>query len=422
LRTSAGETGGGSGDILGEALKAPLSLLLLQLIVIIGTARLFGVLFRLIGQPPVVGEIAAGIILGPSVLGALFPSASAALFPAASIQTITMLSNVGLLLFMFVIGMELDIEFVKKTASSVVLISHASIAVPFCGGALLAPALYERFAPAGVPFYAFVLFMGIAMSITAFPVLARILKDRRQLGTPLGATAMACAALGDVTGWCVLAVIIAASNGSNTSSVWLTIGLAAAFVTVMLLVVRPLLARLFKRRNSPALTQPSLAMIILLLLGSAWIAEIVGLHALFGAFLAGFIMPSGGNLREDVVHKTEDIALVLLLPLFFASTGLKTQVGLLSGQDAWMWCGVIIAIAIAGKGLGTAGAAKLCGYGTKDSLALGALMNTRGLMELVVLNIGLQAGILSPMLFTMMVLMAILTTVMTAPLMKLLGR
>jgi len=409
-------------DIL-EAFKHPLAIFILQLILILSASQLCGYLFKKIGQPTVMGEIIAGILLGPSLMGTLFPQFSAFVFPVSSMGNLQMLSQVGLILFMFVIGMELDIEVLKKRAGAAVLISHFSIVIPFTLGIGLSYYLYKLYAPTGVTFYAFSLFTGIAMSITAFPVLARIIKERGISNTKLGTIALTSAAVGDVTAWCALALIIAIAKAGSLSSSLYTIVSAIAYVCVMLLIVRPLLLRLSAATNHDKLIKRSkLAIIFLTLLLSSYLCEVIGIHALFGAFLAGVIMPHEWNFRKLLIDKIEDVALVLLLPLFFVFTGLRTQIGLINDPALWGSCLMIIAVAVLGKFGGSAIAAKFAGESTKDSLSIGALMNTRGLVELVVLNIGYDMHILTPEIFTMMVIMALVTTFMTNPLMNIINR
>jgi Kef-type K+ transport system membrane component KefB len=411
----------GTGRQVPEAafhqnLIRPLPILLLQIIVIVITARLFGFLFNKIRQPSVVGEIVAGIVLGPSLLGLLFPGLSAFLFPAASLGNLQFLSQVGLILFMFVIGMELDTAAIGKQAYDAVIISHASIIIPYSLGMGLAYLLYREFAPANISFLSFALFMGIAMSITAFPVLARIIQEKGLSKTNLGALAITCAAADDVTAWCILAVVIAIVKAGSFVSALFTIGIALIYVLVMFFAVRPLLQRLEKKyAGADTVRRPIIALLFMVLLLSAYTAEVIGIHALFGAFLAGVIMPSPVHFRKMVTDKIEDVSIVLLLPLFFVFTGLRTQIGLLSSVHLWGICGLVIVVAVAGKFGGSALAAGMVGQSRKDSLGIGILMNTRGLMELIVLNIGYDLGILSPEIFAMMVLMALVTTFMTGP-------
>lgn len=397
-------------------IKHPLSLLLLQIIVILTVARIFGVLVRLIGQPSVVGEIFAGIFLGPSIVGYFFPEFSSFLFPIDSHKTLQFLSQIGLAFFMFIVGMELDIEKLKNKAHNAIVISHASIIVPFFLGVVLATKIYVDFAPVGVSFLEFSLFMGIAMSITAFPVLARIVQERGLTKTPLGAMVITCAAADDVTAWCILAAVIAIVKAGSIVSALFTIGLAAIFVVFMLYVVRPWIRKkstVVVEKDHISKTVVAIALFILLM--SAYIAEVIGIHALFGAFLAGVIMPNNFKFKELLASKVEDVSVLLLLPIFFAFTGLRTHIELLNQGHLWGTCMFVIAVAVAGKFGGSALSAKLVGQSWKDSFSIGALMNTRGLMELIVLNIGLDLKILSPEIFSIMVLMALATTFMTGP-------
>ncbi|MCH5600837.1 cation:proton antiporter [Niabella ginsengisoli] len=390
--------------------------MLAQIIIIILAAKLFGWICTKIGQPTVVGEMIAGIVLGPSLLGMYFPGFSEVVFPAQSLGNLQFLSQIGLILFMFIVGMELDLKVLKNQTHDAIVISHASIIVPFSMGIGLAYFIYETFAPEGVQFLSFGLFMGIAMSITAFPVLARIVQERGMTKTKLGALVITCAAADDITAWCLLGAVIAiAKAGSFVSSLY-TIGLAIIYVIVMIKLVRPFLARVGNVHNSrEILTKPIVAIFFLTLIASAYASEVIGIHALFGAFMAGAIMPDNLRFRNLFIEKIEDVALIILLPLFFVFTGLRTQIGLLTDPELWKLTGIVILIAVAGKFLGSALAAKFVGQNWKDSLSIGALMNTRGLMELVVLNIGYDIGVLTPEIFSMMVLMALITTFMTSP-------
>lgn len=398
-----------------------LTLLLVQLIVIIGVSRLIGRGTRWLGQPLVIAEVVAGIVLGPSLLGWLAPEVMHALFPANSMPALTMLSQVGLVLFMFLIGLELDPRLLKGRGHASVAISHTSIVVPFALGAAAAALwLYKDLSDPSVPFSSFVLFMGVSMSITAFPVLARILTERGLLQSRVGAIAITCAAVDDVTAWCLLAFVVSIVRASDLMQAGITTLLAMGYIAFMLLAVRPFLARLGARVASrEGLTQNVVAGTLLLLLASAWATELIGIHALFGAFLFGAVIPKEGGLAEALAEKLEDVAVVLLLPVFFAFSGLRTQIGLLNTPEAWLTCGVIILLACVGKFGGSAVAARLTGMRWREAGAVGVLMNTRGLMELIVLNLGLDLGVISPTLFTMMVLMALVTTFMTTPLLRL---
>ena len=409
--------------VLMQTLSHPLPIFILQLVVIIIVSQVFAAAARKIGQPGVVGEIIAGIVLGPSLMGTMLPAFSKFIFPAASMGNLQMLSQVGLILFMFVIGMELNLETLKKKAGAAVIISHASIVIPYALGVGLSYFMYKTYAPAGIPFYAFALFMGIAMSITAFPVLARIIKERNITHTRLGTIAITCAAADDITAWCILAFVIAIVKAGSIGASAYTIILAIAYVGIMLYIVKPLLKKVVQQKNPDnSIKRSSIALMFTILLLSAFGSEMIGIHALFGAFMAGIVMPQKFDFRKQIIGKIEDVAVVLLLPLFFVFTGLRTQVGLLNDSSLWLMCLVIIMIAIAGKFGGSALAARITGESTYSSLAIGALMNTRGLVELVVLNIGYDLGILTPQVFTMMVLMALVTTFMTNPALNILNR
>lgn len=397
-------------------LTHPLAILLAQIVTIVFVARLFGAIFKKIGQPSVIGEILAGIVLGPSLVGNYFPEFSHALFPEASLGNLQFLSQIGLILFMFVVGMELDLKVLQNKAKEAVIISHASIVIPFTLGLVLAYFIFQQFAPNGVEFISFALFTGIAMSITAFPVLARIVQERGLHKTKLGSMVITCAAADDITAWCILAAVIAiVKAGSFISSLYI-IALALIYVLLMLKVVKPFLKRIGELYdNTEIITKPVIAIFFLTLLISSYATEVIGIHALFGAFMAGVIMPESMRFRNIFIEKVEDVSQVMLLPLFFVFTGLRTQIGLLNDAYLWEVCGYIVLVAVLGKFVGSALTARFVGQTWKDSLTIGALMNTRGLMELVVLNIGYDLGVLKPEIFAMMVIMALATTFMTGP-------
>ena len=404
---------------LWENFRTPLSILLTQIIVILTLAGLFRRLFRAIHQPPVMGEMIAGIVLGPSVLGLLFPQALSFLFPAASLETLRLLSQIGVVLFMFIVGMELDLKQVREKGSAAVMISHASIIVPFLLGAALSLFLYRELASPGTSFNAFALFIGVAMSITAFPVLARILEDRGMSQTYLGSIAITCAAVDDVTAWCILALVIALVKSTGIGISAITIVLTLIFAASMFFVVRPQLGRLIKEPDSQLHRRRLIPIILAFVLACALLTETIGIHALFGAFVAGVVMPPVAKFRSFLKDKLEAFGSHALLPLFFAFTGLRTQVGLLNKWQDWLLCVVIILVAIAGKLGGSMLMSRWTGMNWSQSFSIGVLMNTRGLVELVVLNIGYDLGILSGRIFTMMVLMALVTTFMTGPLLSL---
>jgi Kef-type K+ transport system membrane component KefB len=406
-----------------ESLHHPLAILILQISTIICVARLFGTLANKIGQPTVVGEIIAGIVLGPSLLGFVSPEISEFLFSKASVVNLQFLSQIGLILFMFIIGMELDLKVLKNKANAAIVVSHASIIFPYFLGIGLAYILFEQFAPPGISFLEFSLFMGIAMSITAFPVLARIIQERGLTKTNLGIMAITCAAADDVTAWCLLAAVVALVKAGSFLSAVFTIVLAIVYVLFMIFAVQPVLRKMGEVYVSKEMVNKKVVGIVfLVLLLSSYLTEIIGIHALFGAFLAGVIMPQNLSFKKIMTEKIEDVSLVLLLPLFFVFTGLRTQIGLLSDGNLWPICILIIAVAIVGKFGGSAIAARVVGQSWKESLSIGALMNTRGLMELIVLNIGYDLGILSNEIFTMLVLMALSTTFLTGPSLDLINR
>ncbi len=411
------------GDTFLKQLHHPLPLLLIQFIVIMVITRLFGYLVSFVAQPTVVGEIIAGIILGPSLMGALFPDMFISLFPKESLGNLHLISQLGLIFFMFVVGMELDFDKIKKQSSASVFISHVSIIFPFFLGVALAYWLYPIFAPKNISFIPFALFIGIAMSITAFPVLARIIKEKNIGDTRYGSMAITCAAADDITAWYILALIIAISVSGSLSSSFVLLLLIALYVVIMFYVIRPLFAKI-GHTQSERLSMNGMSFIIVLLLLSSLATEAIGVHALFGAFMAGAMMPSSAmsRLKELIAPRLEYVSLLVLLPLFFALTGLRSEIGLLNSVDAWLICGGIIVLAVFGKLFGSALASKYMGFSWRDSFALGILMNTRGLMELVVLNIGYEMGILSTELFTMFVVMALATTIMTGPFLNLITR
>jgi Kef-type K+ transport system membrane component KefB len=394
-------------------------LLLAQIAVILFFARVLGRALGLVGQPKVVGEMVAGLMLGPSLLGWLAPTVSAALFPTASLGFLNALSQIGLLFFMFLVGLELDARLIRGRGHAVLITSHASIVAPFFLGACLALFLYPRLSDESVTFTGFALFMGAAMSVTAFPVLARILQERGLTKTRLGAVAIACAAVDDVTAWCILAgVVLIVRSADATVPIPLMVGGSLLFVLVMLTVVRRALARLeatyVKWRQ---LSQDRIAAVVFLVLVSGWITERLGVHAVFGAFLAGAVMPKSEDFVREFRERFEDVMVVLFLPIFFAFTGLRTSIALIDG-GLWFYMALILLVAVIGKVGGSAVAARSSGMDWREAWALGALMNTRGLMAFVILNVGYDIGVVSPALFAMMVLMALATTFMTTPLLE----
>lgn len=410
-------------QFIEDNLHHSLTILLIQIIAVLLMVRLFGYLFNLIGQPGVIGEIVAGIVLGPSVLGFFFPDVFLFLFPAHSLTNLELLSQVGLILFMFVIGMELDFSVLKNKINETLVISHAGILVPFFLGILSSYWIYETYASSQTSFLPFTLFIGISMSITAFPVLARIIQERNMTKTPLGTLVIASAANDDVTAWCLLAVVIAIVKAGSFASALYSVGLAVVYIVIMFLVIRPFLKKVGEvYANREAINKTFVAFILLILIISSCITEVIGIHALFGAFMAGVVMPSNLGFRKVMMEKVEDISLVFFLPLFFAFTGLRTQIGLINSPELWMVCLLLVTVAIVGKLGGCAIAARLVGESWKDSLTIGTLMNTRGLMELIALNIGYEMGVLPPPIFVILVIMALVTTFMTTPLLHLVER
>lgn len=397
-------------------LHHPLALLLAQIVTIILVAKLFGWICVKLKQPSVIGEMIAGIVLGPSLVGLYFPDFSAFMFPKESLPNLQFLSQIGLILFMYIVGMELDLSVLRKKAHDAVVISHASIIFPFALGVGLSYFIYKEFAPPGIQFSSFALFIAIAMSITAFPVLARIVQERNLHKTKIGTIVITCAAADDITAWCILAAVIAVVKAGSFSGSVFVILMAIFYVFLMIKLVRPFLTRIAESQKGKGFINKALvAVFFLILIISSYATEVIGIHALFGAFMAGAIMPENVKFRNLFIEKIEDVALVLLLPLFFVFTGLRTQIGLLNEGYLWLITGLIILTAVIGKFIGSALTAKFLKISWKDSLTIGALMNTRGLTELIVLNIGYDLGVLGPQLFAMLVIMALFTTFMTGP-------
>ena len=395
---------------------------LVALIVVILAARGLGAVFKRIQQPPVIGEVIAGLALGPSLLGHFAPDATRFLLPPAVAPFLSVIAQVGVVLFMFLVGLELDTSRLRQRTHSTVAISHASIIVPFLLGSTLALWLYPVLSSSDVPFTVFALFLGVSLSVTAFPVLARILTDRGIQKTRLGVVALTCAAVDDATAWCLLAFVVSVVNARASGAVR-TFGLSAAYVAAMLVVVRPVVAWLVRRQELRKETpRGAIAAVFIGLLISALATEAIGIHAIFGAFLMGVILPHNSLLARELTRRLEDVVVVLFLPAFFAFTGMRTEIGLLSGGAHWAICIAIIAVASAGKFGGTFVAARMTGLPAREAASLGILMNTRGLIELVVLNLGLDLHVISPTLFTMLVLMAVVTTLATTPILHLLHR
>lgn len=400
----------------GESGSALLHVLV-TLAAVIAVGRALGWLLRFVGQPPVMGEVVAGILLGPSLLGRLAPDLAAQLVPpgnSAASVTLGSIAQIGVILFTFLIGLELDVSILKAKARETLTISYGSIAAPFLLGATLSLGLYARGAIPGVPFLPFAMFVGASMSVTAFPLLARILKDRGLNGTPMGVVALACAAANDAAAWCLLAILTGVAQDRPEAAARV-IGLTLVFTASMFLIVRPIAVRLAPRFDAQRSSQTVIAWVFVAILLSALATEVIGIHAIFGGFLLGAVIPHDTALARELRRQLEGVVSVLLLPAFFAYTGLRTEMGLVSGWQDWLWCGAIVATATAGKFGGTLAAARWSGMPWRDAAVLGSLMNARGLVELIILNIGLDLGLISPALFAMMVVMALATTFTTTP-------
>lgn len=393
---------------------------LLALVAVIVAARACGALFARLHQPPVMGEVLAGLLLGPSFLGQVSPAAMHYLLPASAAPFLSVIAQIGVLLFMFLVGLELDTGRLGRRTRALLVISHVSIIVPFLLGVTLAAYLYPRLSTTDVPFTVFALFIGVSLSVTAFPVLARILSDRGLQRTDLGVAALTCAAAGDVAAWCLLAFVTAAASATGASAI-VTGAATTVYLATMLVVVRPLVAGAVRAQElRGTVSQGAIAAAIVGMLLSALATEAAGIHAIFGAFLAGALIPHDSRLARTLARALEHLVVVLFLPVFFAFTGMRTEVGLVTGASQWLLCGLILLTASLGKVGGTYVAARVMGFAGRDAAALGVLMNTRGLMELIVLNVGLDLGILSPVLFAMLVLMAVITTFATTPMLDLL--
>ncbi len=411
---------GGATDLLWHL---PLAL---ATVVIVG--RLLGRMFRFAGQPPVIGEILGGILIGPSLLGRVAPQTFLYLLPPEVVLPLGAMAQLGVVLYMFVVGLDLNPDLLRGQIRTTVVTAQASMLLPFVLGSALAFYLYPRFSTSDVPFVHFALFLGVAMSITAFPVLARILEDLGMATSSLGVLALACAAIGDVTAWCLLAFVVGVVHTSGGSAILVAL-LTAGFIALMLAVVRPMFVRLSNGGRPPVVgarplpdaaqsTRTGVALALILLLMSALTTEVIGVHAIFGAFLAGLVIPCDSTVAVVLKRRLGRPVMMLLLPAFFAFTGLRTQIGLVSGLYEWSACALIVVTATVGKFGGAVAGARISGLDWHRAAGLGVLMNTRGLMELIVLNVGLDLGIISPTLFTMLVLMALITTVATTPVLQ----
>jgi K+:H+ antiporter len=390
--------------------------LLLALAAVVLVGRLLAVLFRRAGQPPVIGEVVGGILLGPSFLGLLSPETYRFLLPSEIAPLLSVVAQIGVIIYMFLIGLELNPELLRNRVKATLVISTSSILLPFLLGVGLAMFIYDELSPPNVPFTPFALFLGLSMSVTAFPVLARILNDIGLARTPLGTIALTCAAFEDIAAWCLLAFVVGFVNAAAGSALFVA-ALTVGFASLMLVVVRPIIARLVAGLEERSPTQGNVAVVLVGLLMSAWATEVIGIHAVFGAFIFGVIIPHQSSLARTLHQNLESLT-ILLLPAFFAFTGMRTEIGLLSGRYEWVVCAIIIAVATTGKWGGALVGARLTALSWRESSALGVLVNTRGLMELIVLNVGLELGVISQTLFTMMFLMALITTIATTPLLR----
>jgi K+:H+ antiporter len=369
----------------------------------------------------VMGEVFGGILLGPSLLGRVAPDVYALLLPASVASFLGVYAQLGVIIYLFLVGLEFDVATIRRSGRAALAISHASIILPFLLGCGLALVLFPLLAPAGVPFTVFSLFVGVSLSVTAFPVLARILTDRKISKSHMGALALTCAAVDDVTAWCLLALVASITHAAGAAGLR-TVLLTITFIAVIFGVVAPLARRFGRRVDQSEMSLASLSIVLTAMLVSAMTTEFIGIHGFFGAFLLGAVIPHDSRIVRELNDRLNDFVAVLLLPAFFAYTGMRTQIALVSGVDGWLLCGLITLVACVGKFGGTLIAARWSGLRWRDSAALGVLMNTRGLVELIVLNMGLDLGVLSPVLFTMLVIMALVTTFLTTPVLQLLLR
>lgn len=402
----------------------PHSPLLLQLVVILGTARLLGLALRRVGQPPVIGEMIAGLMLGPIVFGAFAPQWHAQLFAPASLGALNGLAQIGLVVFMFIVGAELRLPGgARERLVAAGRVGVLSVVLPMALGLAISPLLHPRFAPAGVEFWPFALFIAVSMAITAFPVMARILKERGMTHTPVGQLSLTSAALADVLAWVMLALVVAlVSAGSGWGRFWLTLVGLVVLCAAAAFVVRPLLARLLARHAPDG--RPGgmvLALLVILLFAFAALTQWLDLHAVFGAFLFGACLPRDDRLLASLVERLEHVAIIVLMPVFFALAGLNTTSDAFAGAGATALAAILVA-AIVGKIVGGAAGARWSGMDWRASVAVGSLMNARGLMELIVMKIGLDIGVIGKEMFTMLLVMALLTTLMTTPMLTLFGR
>ncbi len=389
----------------------------IQLIVILLAVQVFGYLCKFIGQPRVIGEILVGLALGPTLLGALLPHVEAALFPSSVLPTLQTLGDIGLVLYMFSLGTHIDTHAMLKQSGKATAVSLGGVLFPLILGGVCAFFLFPEFAGSKATIVSFMLLVGTAMAITAFPVLARLLEERGMLAAPIAVLSLFCAAIDDIIGWCLLAVVIAVAHATGVVSTLLILGLLAVFVGVMLGIVRPLLNVADRYISSKPML---LALTMILLLLSAYATSVIGIHPVFGAFMMGLVLPRKKAFLEGVQNIAQ-VNNLLFLPLYFVYNGLRTHIGLINTPTLWLICLLVLVVACLGKILGGSLSLKAFGESWKESFTLGILMNTRGLVELIVLNIGLDLGVISPTFFAMLVIMAIVTTMMAPPLLPLLG-
>ncbi len=411
----------------GAAAKAKVEILhhvLATMAAVIAVGSFLAIVLRKLGQTAVIGEVIGGILLGPSVLGAISPETMHLLIPPPEadpnrmvVSALGVIAQVGIVLYMFLVGLELNPKKLRGQEHLAIAISHASILVPFLFGSILALWLYPRLSSSDVSFTSFALFLGAAMSITAFPILARILKECNIEKTDLGVIALSCAATDDVTAWCLLALVVGVAQAKVAGS--LMVGFwALLFIALVLLVFKPALKKAIAWAEARDLDLRATPLVFVALLLSALTTEAIGIHAVFGAFLFGVIIPHESRIAQNLGAKLHDVVTILLLPAFFAITGMNTRISLIAGWEAWLMCGLIILVATVCKFGATLAASRMVGLDWRTGSALGVLMNTRGLMELIVLNIGLSLGVISPKLFAMMVIMALVTTLATAPILR----
>jgi Kef-type K+ transport system membrane component KefB len=403
----AADGAGGKADVLPRVLLA--------LVVILLVSRALGWAFKFLKQPSVIGEIVAGVLLGPSLLGRVAPDVAHYVLPEAIAPSLKIVAQVGVVLFMFIVGLELDTSVLRKRSHVTVGISHASIVFPFLLGCVAALLLYPRVGTRDVSFGVFALFLGASMAVTAFPVLARILGEAGLTRSHVGVIALSAAAIDDVTAWCLLAFVVAVAQHAAGSAL-LTIGATAAYAAIVIGAVRPLVLRAARKLElAPAISKGAVTAMFAALLVSSLVTEWIGIHALFGAFLLGAIVPHDSRLAKELIGKLEDVVSILFLPAYFAFSGMRTEIGLLREGTDWLLTGLLIVLACVGKVGGSYAAGRVFGLDRRTSFVVGVLMNTRGLMALIVLNVGRDLGVLSPPLFTMLVLVALMTTFATAP-------